>query len=246
MVEGNLAFNVARLRSYESLLQAVSGRKVKAPSRRRLMKKLGCKFKLMKSALKARIAKQEYICMTCDVWSCRRQSFLGVTVHFLSEEFKRESYVLAFKRLYRRQTYIELAQQLDKIFIDFEIKIEQVTHTVTDGGSAFCKMFKKFGTEADVVVQADEEEDDVAVAEVEEEEEVGEESGEENEEIVVKAEAENEFMQNEDGELFHSEILELQTQQDVELDGYFSDNVAQNEEPSLKLPPQRVAGIYLC
>lgn len=162
IVDGNLSFNIAQLPSLQTLLETVSGRKVIIPSRRKFMNTLDEKFKMMKDSLKTRLQKQQYICITCDVWSSRGQSYLGVTCHFLNEAFQRESFVLAFKRLYYRQTYAELAAELDKIFNDYEIRIEQITHIVTDGGSAFCKMFKEFGNAADTVVQmaSDNEEDD--------------------------------------------------------------------------------------
>lgn len=100
------------------------------------------------------------------MWSSRGQSYLGVTVHFINEYFNRESYLLAFKQLFLRQNYVYLAQPLDNIFNDYDIKIEQITHIVTDGGIAFCKMFKEFGNIADQSVMQDTssegESDDVA------------------------------------------------------------------------------------
>lgn len=89
---------------------------------------------------------------TADVWSSRAQSYLGVTVHFMNSEFKRESYVLAFKQLLFKQTYKELAKAMDEIFGDYRIKKSQITHIVTDGGSNFCKMFKIYGKSLDAVV----------------------------------------------------------------------------------------------
>lgn len=78
------------------------------------MSTLNENLKKMKSTLKDILAKQEYLCITCDVWSSRGQSYLGVTVHFLNSDLQktqhRESYVLAFKQLHARQTYVELAQ----------------------------------------------------------------------------------------------------------------------------------------
>lgn len=187
------------------------------------MNELDEKFKLMKDSLKKLLQKHEHICVTCDVWSSRGQSYLGVTVHFITENFQRESYVLAFKRLYYRQTYIELAQELDNIFNDYEIKMEQITNIVTDGGSAFCKMFKKFGSTVDIVVEttSDNEDEEDAMA-----------TNPNSEDIVQQ------FMQNDDGELFQSEILQLDSQQASEANIYFGDDIL-TDEPQFKLPPQR-------
>lgn len=131
--------------------------------------------------------------------------------------------------------YVELAQELDNIFNDYEIKIEQITHIVTDGGSAFCKMFKEFGNAVDVVIQCDSEN----------EEENDDESDSNtpvraanNEEEASSIDVVQQFMQNDDGELFQSEILEFPLRQSIELDGYFGDSVP-TDEPQFKLPPQR-------
>lgn len=240
VVEGNLSFNVSQLPSLQSLLETVSGRKVIMPTRRKFMHQLENKFKDMKSSLKDKLKDQKYLCVTCDVWSSRGQSYLGVTVHFINEEFQRESFLLAFKRLYARQTYLQLAQELDAIFKDFEIDIEQITNIVTDGGSAFCKMFKEFGDVTDAVIQdtpEDEYDDDSTTISSEPVQQQGvattSSSGEDDTQDTIRP-----FMQTEQGELFQSDILNFDTVQTVETDDYFGDNIL-NQEPQIKLPPQR-------
>lgn len=87
------------------------------------------------------------VCVTCDVWTCRATSFLGMTIHFINANFERESYALAFRPLKGRQTHEILAVEMNKIFINFGLKKEQISNIVTDGCSAFTKSFKKFGLE---------------------------------------------------------------------------------------------------
>lgn len=128
------------------MLESVSGRKVVIPSRPKFVKTLNDEFKEMKEKLKETLGQQKYLCLTADVWSSRAQSYLGVTVHFLNREtFKRESFVLAFKQLHFKQTYKELGNAMTDIFDEYGINKIQITNIVTDGGSAFCKMFKVFG-----------------------------------------------------------------------------------------------------
>lgn len=199
---------------------------------------LKSKFETMKSSLKATLEKQEFLCVTCDVWSSRGQIYLGVTVHFLNEAYQRESFVLAFKRLYTRQTYMHLAQVLDEIFKDFEIDINKITHIVTDGGSAFCKMFKEFGNVTDAIVQdtpEDEYDDDMNVTPTisSVQPTIATNGNEQDSSDVVQP-----FMQNEVGELFQTEILNFDNDQNVPTDDYFGGHVSRNR-PQYQLPPQR-------
>lgn len=203
------------------------------------MKQLDHKFNDMKALLKTKLKSQKYLCVTCDVWSSRGQSYLGATVHFINEDFQRESYLLAFKRLFTRQTYLQLAQELDNIFKDFEIDIEQITNIVTDGGSAFCKMFKEFGDVTDAVIQdtpEDEYDDDStsinSVTVQQQDEATTSSSIEEDAEDTIRP-----FMQTANGELFQSDILNFETEQTEAPDDYFGDHVMQ--QPPIRLPPQR-------
>lgn len=131
-----------QLPSLRELLETTSGRKIKIPSRRKFMSTLNEEFKNVKSELKQILSKQKYLCVTADVWSSRAQSYLGVTVHFLNENFERESYVLAFKQMLQRQTYVELAKALNEIFADYGIKKGQITNIVTDGAVLSAKCLK--------------------------------------------------------------------------------------------------------
>lgn len=242
VVEGNLSFNVSQLPSLQALLQSVSGRKVIMPGRRKFMSKLESKFHAMKSSLKDILKEQQFLCVTCDVWSSRGQSYLGVTIHFINQDHKRESYLLAFKRLYARQTYLYLAQTLDEIFKDFEIDIEKITNIVTDGGSAFCKMFKEFGNTTDAIIQdspEDEYDDDAMFAPTTSSEPLDTRttsSSEVSEEETL--DTVHEFMQTETGELFQNEILQFDVVQNVITDDYFGGHIS-NEQPQIRMPPQR-------
>lgn len=147
VVENNLAFNVTQSPSLQQLLERVSGRRIVIPSRKKVMSTLDDEYSKMKVELKELLSEQKYICLTADVWSSRAQSYLGVTVHFINQTtFLRESYVLAFKQIYFKQTYNELGKAIQEIMDDFGITKNQVTNIVTDGGSAFGKMFKMFGS----------------------------------------------------------------------------------------------------
>lgn len=128
--------------------------------------------------------KQRYLCITADVWSSRAQAYLGMTVHYINDDFIQKSFVLSFRRMEKRQTNQILTAEIVKVLNDFGISVDKITHIVTDGGSAFCKAFKVYGRCADQLVEyndpSNQDEDGIAP-----------------------------FIRNDDGEHFYSNILHI-------------------------------------
>lgn len=186
-------------------------------------------------SLKQRLTAQKHLCLTADVWSSRAQSYLGVTVHFLNDNYQRESYLLAFKQLRKRQTYDVLAEELHSILKDYEIDTSKITHIVTDGGSSFCKMFKKFGESIDITI--------IEEREIDSDSNADEIDNTESDQDIVQS-----FMTDENGEEFVNEIITLgeveQNSENTEFDDelhYFQESqpVVEATQPQIKLPPQR-------
>lgn len=140
------------LQQLSVLFETVASRKIDVPTRYKIMTTLNSEYEKMKMCLKETLAKQKHLCVTADVWTSHAQSYLGVTVHFIDQLYNRRSYLLGFKQMKHRQTYDVLAKALDDIFQEFGITHSQITNIVTDGGSAFCKMFKKYGDQIDAIV----------------------------------------------------------------------------------------------
>lgn len=240
-----MAYHVAQLPSFNELLDTVSGRKILVPSYYRLSNELDSQCAKMKSTLKELLSKQKYLCCTADVWTSRAQSYLGVTVHFLNNAYKRESYVLAFKEMKYQQTYKELGQTLHDIFADYGFKITKITNIVTDGCSSFCKMFKVFGVPLDSTSVANSSHvDDVENGSAENQNEHAN-----SVEIVVP------FMEDANGELLSSEILNFnnecpdadvliddladETPAEPSNDYLMENNAERTEETKIELPPQQ-------
>lgn len=203
---------------------------------------LDAQFGQMKSKLREILSKQKYLCVTTDVWTSSAQSYLGVTVHFLSENFERKSYILAFKQLKVKQTYDVLAEALCDVFNDYGIKMAQIRHIVTDGGSNFCKMFKEYGKAIESTTTNHFETDSDEVGDNELEMDI--------EDLNEYVNDEPCFMEDTNGELFQSEVLNLNSEEENDnflvddmtnddLLNYLGQGAAAAEAHRIELPEQR-------
>lgn len=211
-----------------------------------LLKTLDIRFDEMKVVLKQHLSNQKHLCATADVWTARAQSYLGVTIHFLNSLFKRESYVIGFKQLHGRHTYDILGKTIHEIMLDFGIRNGQLRNIVTDGGSNFAKMFKKYGEPLEVFNYVN---DELS------EDEQGEpddytEPVDSNENPILMTDA--------NGELFINEILDFENtnadataestndSSDETTDNYFDNTNLEDETNKINLPPQKRCMSHKC
>jgi len=86
----------------------------------------------MKRAVTEAMRGVDHIATTTDCWSVRRQSFIGVTAHWLDpNSLKRCSAALACKQLRGSHTFDVLANALNDIHSEFEIR-GKIVRTTTD------------------------------------------------------------------------------------------------------------------
>lgn len=223
IVDRNLPFSTIQHASFEKMVTTLSGRAIRIPSSSSFINLLSKRFENMKMALIDLLAEQNQICITCDVWSSRAQSYLGMTVHFLNDEFERQSYVLAFRELKCKQTNDVLARVISDVLNDFNITIDKVTHIITDGCAAFCKAFKVFGTGSDPLI------DFIDFENCDDDENIAENTNLNERDAMP-------FIQYEDGEVFYSNILHLEPEtHDVHNETITNssdiDDIVENEEP---------------
>ena len=98
----------------------------------------------VKVGLKKSLEKVNHVCATADLWTTRRRSFLGVTIHWYTEELERRSGCLAIRRVKGTHSYDVIGRILEQIFSEFEI-LYKITDVITDSGSNFVKAFSLFG-----------------------------------------------------------------------------------------------------
>lgn len=149
IIETNTPFRIVQSESLKNLLCSVAGRGVQMPSVYKIMAALDLRFSEMKIKLIAVLGNQQTVCLTADIWTHMRKSFLGISLHYIDEKWQRQSYILAFRYLNKRHTYDYLARVLNEIMVEYNLPNEKVSHIVTDGGSNFCKAFNVYGRNTD-------------------------------------------------------------------------------------------------
>lgn len=81
------------------------------------------------------VAKARKVCVTTDCWtSVNTESFIGVTAHFIDENFKMTSILLACEVLPVQHTSLNLAEALRQIARDWNIE-EKITLAVSDNAA---------------------------------------------------------------------------------------------------------------
>lgn len=134
-------------------MKSISPTKLVIRTRQFFTKKLTNRYYQSKALLKQNIISIQYVCTTADCWTTRRRSFLGVTVHWLTNELVRKSYCLAVRRIRGSHTYDVLAKLLEEIHEEFNLN-HKLTATITDSGSNFIKAFRVFGVTNDKEVES--------------------------------------------------------------------------------------------
>lgn len=132
-------------KSFRNMLQVVSNStELPIPSSKTLKADLNFESNKLKAALKEILARQKYVCTTADVWTSRAVSYLGMTVHFIDEKLENNSFALTFKKMVKKQNFEYIARSINNVHDDYGLSIDRITHTVTDGGSNFCKAFRTY------------------------------------------------------------------------------------------------------
>jgi hypothetical protein len=119
-----------------------------ACSRRKLRRVILDKFDSYNGKVRDLLEGVANVCTTCDVWSGKRKSFLGLTVHWITANtFERKSAALACRRFKDTHSAERLAELLTIIYNEYNIENKIVAST-TDNGSNFVKAFRLWGVQS--------------------------------------------------------------------------------------------------
>jgi len=106
-------------------------KKVNILSRRKLGKKIQDLFEENKGNIVNDIKDIKYVCTTTDVWSSKKRSFLGVTIHWIDvDNFQRKSSSLACRRFRGTHSYDKIADILQDIHLDYNLNFNKVSYII--------------------------------------------------------------------------------------------------------------------
>lgn len=143
VVEEVLSFSSVESKSFKKLALSGKSSKLQVMTRKKLVDILVREFNILKDGQINEYSGIQYFCLTADLWSSRRRSFLGVTIHWIcSRTFSRKKNALACRRIKGKHSSDVLAAQIDEIIKSFRIPIRKILKIITDGGSNFKKALK--------------------------------------------------------------------------------------------------------
>lgn len=101
------------------------------PSRRNLGRKIHNLFQDSKEKIMNDIKGIQYVCTTTDVWSSKKRSFLGVTIHWIDvDNFQRRSSSLACRRFRGTHNYDKIADILQDIHLEYNLNCNKVSDCI--------------------------------------------------------------------------------------------------------------------
>lgn len=107
-------------------------------SRRTLRRRINDEFTAKTTNLKETLKNLKHVCTTADIWSTKKTSYMGVTVHWIhGDTLERESAALACRRFPSPHTYSRIAELLEEIHTEYGLTTEMIVATVTDNASKF-------------------------------------------------------------------------------------------------------------
>ncbi|XP_076280283.1 uncharacterized protein LOC143209036 [Lasioglossum baleicum] len=138
-------------------------------SRRTLGRAMAANHVKVNNQIAQELKTVQFVCTTADIWFARRRSFFGVTLHWISSDYKIKSAALACRRFPGVHSFDRITDILTSIHAEFGLTRDKIVATVTDNATNFVKAFKLFGV-LESAIQLEDEEDDIPTEEEAEEE----------------------------------------------------------------------------
>ncbi|KAJ6643581.1 hypothetical protein Bhyg_08544, partial [Pseudolycoriella hygida] len=147
IIDKVLPFSTVESGSFRELVLTGKSEKIKVMTRVKLVDRLIKEFQISKNGQIDKYTRIQYFCLTADLWSSRRRSFLGITIHWICPlSYSRKKSVLACRGITGKHSSKVLAANIDEIIQTFKIPIRKILKIVTDGGSNFKKAFQDHQT----------------------------------------------------------------------------------------------------
>uniref|UniRef100_A0A8C1VWD7 HAT C-terminal dimerisation domain-containing protein n=1 Tax=Cyprinus carpio TaxID=7962 RepID=A0A8C1VWD7_CYPCA len=110
--------------------------KYELPSRPFFMKKMEKKYEGIKGKLMKALQETDSVALTTDIWtSVATEAYLGVTCHYLGEDWEMLSHCLTTMPLEERHTAANIAKWIEDVIAKFDIPPEKIKAVVHDNGA---------------------------------------------------------------------------------------------------------------
>lgn len=115
-------------------------------SRYELKQKLLRSYSELQTYMRNQFQSVEHLCLTVDIWGTKHRSYFGCTLHYIdSNLLERKSFALACNRFPHPHTNDQIAEQVQMIYTDYDLKPEQVFASMMDNAANFQKAFNEHG-----------------------------------------------------------------------------------------------------
>jgi len=104
----------------------------------------------MYTTLKEDVTKQlkdaDYYCIMTDMWSSwAKQSYIAVTIHYLTDSFDMRSHLLETKEFPEAHIGDMIVESLQQILMEWELDSDKLLAATTDNGSNIALALRKLG-----------------------------------------------------------------------------------------------------
>lgn len=136
--------------------------------------------------IKSDLSTVPFVCTTMDTWASQHRNFIGVTAHWITDNYERKSATLACRRFRGILSAEQIKSLLCSICSQFDLNSEKIVVNFTKNASNIEQAFHAFGIQQQRRLPI--EENEIVNGEAEEAEETAPEEGEAEEEEVEEEE----------------------------------------------------------
>ena len=109
------------------------------PSRKHVMNKLRELYAETREKVEVKLKEVTSAAITLDFWTSRAtNSYLGVTVHFISPRWTMESYALQTREVKERHRADNVAEGIQHVVVEWELS-EKLSGMTTDNALKYCR-----------------------------------------------------------------------------------------------------------
>jgi hypothetical protein len=143
VIDGLQPFSVVEQQWFQRIFKELAPGKT-VMTRPTLANKLDEEMEAMRNRITKELDSVEHVCCTADAWKASKNSYLGMTVHFIdSSDMSYKNYGLALRRLRGPHTYDVLAKEMNSVLAEFRI-LNKTVCILTDNGANFVKALREF------------------------------------------------------------------------------------------------------